>query len=191
MKRLENKANVTAASTDWPYGDARDKTPSLAGTLWDKEMMSDILQFFEKMFSESGITANGSLDNATNGFQLFEAFQKKTRGYAVVRGVLKDGSFTQFENDTGETITYSKVSSTYKLTASGAIFSDAKTFVLFGNPFAGTSGTVIQQHYDVNSSTVIDIDGFELNSSGSGLVYGSENSFISSRGIHLEIRVYP
>lgn len=73
MKLLENKTNITAPDADYPFGSVRDKTPSLAGTIWNFEMMSDIIQFFSKMFNESGITANGLPDNTTNGYQLFEA----------------------------------------------------------------------------------------------------------------------
>lgn len=74
MKLLENKTNITAPDADYPFGSVRDKTPSLAGTIWNFETMSDIIQFFSKMFNESGLTANNLPDNNTNGFQLFEAF---------------------------------------------------------------------------------------------------------------------
>ena len=47
--------------------------------------MNDYVQFMEKMFADSGLTANGDPDNATNGYQLFEAFKisslKNSRPY--------------------------------------------------------------------------------------------------------------
>jgi len=191
MKKLVNKANVTAATTPFPYGDVRDKTPSLAGTLWDREMMSDVLQFFEKLMDESAITANGSFDSVTDGFQLFEALKVKTRGYKVIRGVLKDGSFTELENDTGATITYSKVGADYKLTSNISLFTDEKTHGFASPPAAGTGGTFYSTHFVVDSATVLEVKIYGLDSSGATLKYGSQSGFITPNGKHLEIRVYP
>lgn len=78
MKRLSTKTNVAAPSVAYPYGNIRNKTLLLAGTPVDVEVYGDMHQFFEKMFAESGITANGLPDNVTNGWQLYEAFQKLT-----------------------------------------------------------------------------------------------------------------
>lgn len=78
MKLLINKANVDGVTSDYPRGKARDKTVSVAGSRANVEMFGDILQFFEKMFAESGILANGLPDNVTNTFQLYLAFQKLT-----------------------------------------------------------------------------------------------------------------
>ena len=76
MKLLENKDNVNTPNADFPFGDVRDKATGIAGTKWNKEMMSDIIQFFSKMFNKSGLIANGNFDNETNGFQLFEAYSQ-------------------------------------------------------------------------------------------------------------------
>jgi len=88
MKKLENKGNVNAPSVDWPFGEVRDKTLLVPGTKWDVEMMSDIIQFFSKMFDVSGIAANGLLDNELNGFQLFQAFQLFAGPWKTVVGEL-------------------------------------------------------------------------------------------------------
>jgi hypothetical protein len=73
MKLLATKANVNAADADYPYGDVRNKAGATPGTLYNKEFMNDMVQFFERMFAVSGLVANGEFDNATNGFQLFES----------------------------------------------------------------------------------------------------------------------
>lgn len=78
MKRLSAKANVDAPSTPYPFGNIRNKTLSVAGSRVNVEMYGDIIQYFEKMFDASGITANGLPDNFTNGWQLYEAFVKLT-----------------------------------------------------------------------------------------------------------------
>jgi hypothetical protein len=75
MIRLADKDNVNAPSAQYPYGDARNKTSLVNGTKWDREMMSDIIQTSERIFALSGKTANGITDNATDGFQLYDALQ--------------------------------------------------------------------------------------------------------------------
>jgi len=80
---LQNKTNVNAPDSDFPYGDVRDKTPTVAGTKYDRNTMSDYFQFFHKMMDEAGITYNNVLDNDYSGFQLYEAFRKLTRPYKV------------------------------------------------------------------------------------------------------------
>lgn len=76
MILLENKANVTAPNADYPYGAIKNDTGIGDGTPVDVQAYGDIHQFFARMFAQSGITANGLPDNLTNGFQLYEAFQK-------------------------------------------------------------------------------------------------------------------
>ena len=75
MKLLQNKTNVVAPDAVYPFGDLKDDTGSNDGTPADRELVTDIHQFFEKLFDESGLTANGLPDNVTNGFQLHEAFK--------------------------------------------------------------------------------------------------------------------
>jgi hypothetical protein len=81
MKSLANKANVNPADYIYPFGDVRDKTLSIPGTKWNRDMMSDIFQLMEKMIFESGVTPNETDDNETNGYQLYEAFRKLTKPY--------------------------------------------------------------------------------------------------------------
>jgi hypothetical protein len=81
MKSLVNKTNVNPADYIYPFGDVRDKTLSIPGTKWNREMMSDIFQLMEKIMFESGITPNEADDNDTNGYQLYEAFRKLTKPY--------------------------------------------------------------------------------------------------------------
>lgn len=76
MILLENKANVTAPNTEYPYGAIKNDTGIGDGSPVDVQMYGDIHQFFAHMFAQSGITANGLPDNLTNGFQLYQAFQK-------------------------------------------------------------------------------------------------------------------
>ena len=71
--KLTTKTNVNGVSSTWPFGDVRNKTLGIDGTKWDKNQMSDPIQFFEKLMDIAGVTHNNSFDNFDNGFQLIEA----------------------------------------------------------------------------------------------------------------------
>lgn len=76
MKLLKNKVN-SSADASYPLGKIRDDNgDGVSGSQVDAEFMNDYVQFMEKMFSDSGLTANGNPDNGTNGYQLFEAFKR-------------------------------------------------------------------------------------------------------------------
>jgi hypothetical protein len=76
MIPLVDKQNATAPDSDYPFGNIKDNPGNGTGTPVNKEVYADFHQFFEKMFSESGIVANGLPDNEYNGFQLFWALLK-------------------------------------------------------------------------------------------------------------------
>jgi hypothetical protein len=105
---LVNKENVNAPDSDFPFGDVRDKTPTVGGTKYNRLTMSDYIQFFHKMMSEAGITYNNDLDNESNGWQFYEAFRKLTRPYRVISGKISqtgtnDPVMTIHENTLGFT----------------------------------------------------------------------------------------
>ena len=75
MKRLSTKPNVQAPDATWPFGKSTDNTGSGNGFPLNSDTLEDYHQFFEKLFFESGLTANGLPDNATNGFQLWAALR--------------------------------------------------------------------------------------------------------------------
>lgn len=75
MKLTVNKTNVTPAGGAYPYGNIKNDDGTFNGTPINVELLSDYVQFFEKMFAESGLVANGNPDNSTSGFQLWEALK--------------------------------------------------------------------------------------------------------------------
>jgi hypothetical protein len=98
MKLLKNKVNSSADGT-YPLGKIRDDNgDGVSGSQVDAEFMNDYVQFMEKMFSDSGLTANGNPDNGTNGYQLFDAFKisslKNSRPYDTYNAHIRaeDGS---------------------------------------------------------------------------------------------------
>ncbi len=78
--KLTSKPNTNPANADYPYGDIRDNSGINDGTPVNRMVYADFHQFFEKLMAESGIEHNGSPDNATNGFQLFDALMALNGG---------------------------------------------------------------------------------------------------------------
>lgn len=74
MIPLKNKPNVESPSTEYPFGSIQDKIAMVqSGTPVNRLVYNDIHQFFEKMFDYMKKTGNGVVDNAANGFELFDA----------------------------------------------------------------------------------------------------------------------
>ncbi len=76
MRRLVNKTNVTPPSAHFSFGRIKDDDGTGNGTPVDEDVYGDMHQFFEKLMTEGGITANELPDGDYNGFQLFQAFAK-------------------------------------------------------------------------------------------------------------------
>lgn len=72
---LADKKNVQAPDSDFPFGRIKDNDGSNNGTPVDEDVYGDFHQFFEKLMSAAGITANKLPDNDYSGFQLFEALE--------------------------------------------------------------------------------------------------------------------
>lgn len=71
--KITTKPNTDAASAAYPYGNIRDNTGSNNGTPVNAYVYADFHQFFAKLAAEAGVTLNDLPDNATNGFQYYEA----------------------------------------------------------------------------------------------------------------------
>jgi len=95
MIKLEDKPNVIAPNADYPYGDIKDDTGIDDGTPVDREVYADHHQFFAKMFAESGLTANDLPDNATNGFQLYQALIENMKLQASNETLAFNGIFNE------------------------------------------------------------------------------------------------
>lgn len=67
--------DLGAVSADFPYGFPKNESSAGAndGTLLNSDYLNDMFQLFQRAVALSGITPNELLDNATNGYQLFDA----------------------------------------------------------------------------------------------------------------------
>jgi hypothetical protein len=63
---------VLTPTVTYPYGDIKDAP---GGTVVDRAMMDDVIQFFQNIIDEAGLTVNGLPDNAVNGFQFTTALK--------------------------------------------------------------------------------------------------------------------
>lgn len=75
MIKLEDKVRVLTPDATWIFGNLKDDTGTNDGTALNRLYHSDYANFFEKIFADSGIVANGLLDNEDNGYQLVDALR--------------------------------------------------------------------------------------------------------------------
>ncbi len=78
-RSLENKINVIAPDTDYPFGRIRDNDGTGNGVPVNETVYGDFHQFFAKMFNFSGGVYNELPDNDYSGFQYFEALVETIR----------------------------------------------------------------------------------------------------------------
>ena len=180
MKKLINKPNVDGVSATYPYGNMRDRGAGIQGSEMNTEFHTDYVQFFEKMFAESGLTANGLPDNFTNGFQLFEAYKKTRKPYNVYTALITQSGTSDptviilGQNEIGS-IAWTRVAvGEYKGTLSGA-FTNAKTFLNLSS--LGESGHIFSRTNSNEVSLIV------VSAGGSGV----DGELVSSS---IEIRVY-
>jgi hypothetical protein len=85
-RELKLKTNVNSPNSEYPYGQIRDDNGTLThGTPVNELLYGDIHQFMSRMFEmakavDSTFDYNDEPDNAYDGFQYFEAFQKAMFG---------------------------------------------------------------------------------------------------------------
>lgn len=117
MIRLADKTNVATGVSGYPYGKIINDSGIGDGTPVDEQVYNDVHQFFERMFDQSGLTANGQPDNSTNGFQLYEALQALVAAGMpnVVAGAWIDGVAPTLTCDTGTASIFSTLNNRYKI----------------------------------------------------------------------------
>lgn len=98
MRKLVDTPNVDAPSGDFPKGRVRDKAGAVLGTEYREILHGDMIQFFQKLIIDAGITENDLPDNVTNGYQLLDAL-KATVYKRYTEKTLADGAMTTAEKD--------------------------------------------------------------------------------------------
>jgi len=182
MKKLQDKPGVIAPSVAYPFGQTQDNTGTNNGFPINTATMNDYLQFFEKMFAESGITSNGLPDNATNGFQLWNAFRKLSRPYKVYTAQISQSGTnapgaTILLNELG-TVTFARIGTgTYTMTFSTPLTATNKVFFVINNADPSNAITT----FTIDSTTQITI--YKYNAAGSL----ADNIFFGST---VEVRLY-
>ena len=98
MRQLVNVTNVDAPDGDYPKGRVRDKVGAVLGTEYSEILHGDVIQLFQKLVIDSGITENDLPDNVTNGYQLLDAL-KGSVYKRYTQNFLNDGGMTTIEKD--------------------------------------------------------------------------------------------
>lgn len=159
--KLEDKQNVQAPDSDYPYGNIKDDTGAGDGTPVNVAVYGDFHQFFARMFALSGLTFNGLPDNDYSGFQYIEAANKLWKSYI---GVLT------LSADTTELLTYANIG--YFINAEGNTVNKRITL-----PSAATC-------QDGDSITVYNNSGFqiELYRFTGNNINGNSNLYLATTG---------
>ena len=84
MRQLVNVPNVDAPSGDYPKGRVRDKVGATIGTTYTEILHGDLIQLFQKLIIDAGITENDLPDNVSNGYQLLEALDARHKVSAAL-----------------------------------------------------------------------------------------------------------
>ncbi len=88
---LTSIPNTDSPTPDYPNGKIRNKDlttgPPTVGSPVVEELYGDIIQFFQKLLIDAGITANGNPDNISNGYQLIVALIAKIEAIAYNKAV--------------------------------------------------------------------------------------------------------
>lgn len=92
--RLQDKQNVAAPDSDYPYGQIKDDAGAGDGTPVDVAVYGDFHQFFARMFALSGLTYNGLPDNDYSGFQYIEAATKLWKTFDGIKIISTDTILT-------------------------------------------------------------------------------------------------
>lgn len=133
---------------DFPDGKIITRTGATTGTKLTAELHQDIVQLFDKLVRDAGITKNDLFDNVTNGYQLLDALVDKIKNttkqstvptdandltitafYEVESGttanipVSEDGTLTHVSVGTGS----SEATQMYQSSASDAVYFRRKT----------------------------------------------------------------
>lgn len=85
MRKLTDGTNVDAPTGDYPKGRTRDKAGAIPGTIGNEVLFGDMVQFFQKLIIDAGITENDLPDNMTNSYQLIEALGSYIRNSGLVK----------------------------------------------------------------------------------------------------------
>lgn len=183
--KLEDKDNVLAPNSTYPYGAIQDDTGHLDGTPVNVQIYGDSHQYFAKLLAESGITVNGLPDNADNTFQYFEALINvinKNVGSPLFKAMFQNYTIGDLIKLFGCVVT-ANIPGTSSITA-GAIYYNGKVYLVNAASFSSPDGLVFKINSTVNPNTIFLSNGV----SGSGISDYNDitvkNYFVFQQGIN-------
>lgn len=85
MRKTSSLPNTGEETTDYPFGSIMDEDGEASGTPVVEATYSDFIQSLWHFFTKAGITPNGMKENTSNGFQLFEAMERRFTPLGVIK----------------------------------------------------------------------------------------------------------
>jgi hypothetical protein len=176
MIPLSSKPNIITPNSTYPFGAIKDNPGDETGTPVNTKVYGDFHQFFEKLFNNSGLVANGLPDNANNGFQLFQALiysGNKNFVSDIILGLIKSYTTNDLVILWGCEITGSITPGTANI-SQGAIFYNG---IIYKVPAASINTTILETAiFKINNIVEPNIIYLTNGSTGTGIAdYNSSN----------------
>ncbi len=186
---LTSVPNIVGVSADYPNGRIRNSSTGISGTGVVEELYGDIIQFFEKLVIDAGISKNNMPDNVTNGYQLIAALDARivtgSNTISVSSGstFLGSGANPNFtlNNDDGTTGNHRSI--LFRGKGTNDLMS-AISSVAIASSEAGSVGDLVFYSTKSGSGIVTPVENLRLPSSGGISVTGFgrfSNSIIINR----------
>lgn len=194
-RALSTKTNVIPPNSDYPYARARDNDGSANGTPVNENLFGDIIQFFEKMMADAGVTHNGLPDNDYSGFQYVQALDKFWRITRNVSGDLNDISETGFYFAVGATTNHPILENGYILNQVFDADNSSQFFISYINnrlfsrcKFSGTWGAWSELITGSLKSATVEIGDWNMDTTNFVDVPHGLSNFKKIRSIDVIIR---
>jgi hypothetical protein len=97
-RALSGKTNVIAPGGSYPYGRVRNNSGIGDGTNVNENLLGDLIQFFEKLLADGGVTANGQPENSSDGFQYSQALNAIIAALVAAEAAIRAAADTANSN---------------------------------------------------------------------------------------------
>lgn len=174
---------VIAPDADYPWGNIKD-APS--GTVVDTVMMTDLIQFFQKLMAAASVTPNGLPDNEANGNQFYEAFNTLVRNVTIPALIAPDYTGTGYSSGATNPIKYGLMGNgmvqfkglLYNSSPTGGISTNTKVFSIGSGAYPPTDQYFLLA--DINTPSPVYV---KVESGGDVYVMGALTPF-DSNGVY-------
>lgn len=197
---LASIPDVEAPSSDYPnariLNEDTSVSPVIPGTPVVEELYGDMVQFFQKLLIDAGITANDLPDNVTNGYQLLTALMAKidtikgtTEGKVPIIGENYNNGYIVVANDDGTLRANIATGLIASLSEDYQTIPTIQSTLIPGQIVkVGSTGLVSQDLGDTLITKVIDIGDWNMDSISTAHISHGISDYTKIRNICVLIR---